>query len=103
MEAQTPFPSRAPDACKFLAPRGSLSEEQFYEAVEIAERLLQIDLTSTVSAWVRAPSGGKTHYFATRSADDTEFFPIGHPREKQPRYVWQDLGNGEMVGWLRDD
>lgn len=68
-------------------------------AVEAAERLLRIDPASRELAWVRNQAG---YYFATRDIADTEFFPDGHARERQPRYRWERVADGEEVGWLAE-
>jgi hypothetical protein len=40
-------------------------------------------------------------YFITGDAADRLQFPVGDPREGQPRYEWKDAGDGVKHGFLR--
>jgi hypothetical protein len=93
MDQPIPSHSPAPDACRFRKDSNPPNDEAKESAVEIAERLLQIDLASHDLAWVRDQM---TYFFATRSPEDTEF----QPETKAPRYRWEHVSEGEEVGWL---
>ena len=99
---------RRPDAARWpktgsdaliANPFKQLSDSAKEDAVEIAEMLLEIATDSPELAWVRDQV---TYFFATRDPNDTEFHPVGHPREGQPRYGWVDRPDGAKVGWLID-
>src|SRR4051812_35307996 len=87
----SPVPDRRPDAVIFPRPRTGpdVPEDVKIAAVEVAEDRLQCE--GQELAWVRDQQGYSGHYFfATRCPEDTEFFPVGHPMEKQSRYRWTD-------------
>lgn len=39
-------------------------------------------------------------HFITPRADDTLLFPSGGPRSGEPRYRWEDRGDGVSYGYL---
>lgn len=63
-----------------------------------AEPLLGTDYASGQRAWIRKMPHERM--FITNSMDDTLYFPTGHPRSGQPRYVWKRQEDGSEHGFL---
>lgn len=102
MERPTRSPSHAPDrpdAVTFPRVRtGSLTDLDREAATELAEEHLQCGPHEL--AWVHDQQG--RYFFATRRAEDHEFYETGHELAGEPRYRWVDVGEGVSVGWLID-
>ena len=92
--------STRPDAVKFPASvkQGRTGRERRLSVVDVADGLLKPDLKAGEKSWLREQPGGVI--FATRDGRDSLSYPFGHPREGQPRYRWEDMGQGVWYGYL---
>lgn len=105
MAPRIPSPSPAsdrPDAVIYPRPTGARGVNEISDgtkevAVEMAEHYLQCGPHEL--AWVRDQL---RYLFATRNPEDSEFFPDGHERARQPRYRWRVVGVGVRIGWMVD-
>ena len=57
-------------------------------------------LLGSMPVYVRNQGG---EHFLTTRPDDTLFFPRSGPRSGEPRYRWEDQGDGLFYGFLKTD
>jgi len=99
-EAARPDAVLIPSSCK----RGSNSREKIHSILDIAEPALGVDKAAGEHAYYRSvpftSPDGSSYNLATRDPYDTFLHPTGHPREKQPRYRWEDGEGGIRFGFL---
>lgn len=67
----------------------------------IAEPLLNLDRAAGQKAYIRRQPGGRL--FVTADPTDTLRFPLGHPREGNPRYRWVARDDGSEHGFLVEE
>lgn len=67
----------------------------------IAEPLLGVDRAAGQRAYIRRQPGGRL--FVTADPADTLRFPLGHPREGNPRYRWAPRPDGSEHGFLVEE
>lgn len=100
-----PTESRTPDAVlipdKWKGAGNAL--ERGFALFRHAERLLDVDPTSSTEKVHVRIAGGGGHMFCTKSPSDTMFFPIGHHREGQARYHWERQDDESVLGFYVDD
>jgi hypothetical protein len=79
---------------------GSRQIDRINSILDLAEPILEVDRTRGDRGYIRRQPGGTL--FITRNPADTLLYPIGHPREGQPRYRWADAGDGIQRGFLEE-
>jgi hypothetical protein len=85
--------------------RGAELGHRVNSIADIAIPLLQPDTLNGEQAHIRSIAY-KNYIFVTRDPRDSILYPLGHPREKQPRYHWveQPGSDGKIrLGTLLDN
>jgi hypothetical protein len=78
--------------------RGARMVDRVASIADIAEPVLKVDRTQGEHAYIRLQGNGKL--FVSKSTLDTILFPKGHPRDGQPRYLWELQSDGSEFGYL---
>ena len=80
---------------------GPTQLERIDSILAIAEPLLDVNRATGGRAYIRRQPGGRL--FVTADPADTLRFPIGHPREGNPRYRWVPQADGSEHGYLVEE
>jgi hypothetical protein len=80
---------------------GGTQLDRIDSVLRVAEPLLGIDRPRGGRAYIRRQPGGRL--FITADPRDTLSFPVGHPREGRPRYIWTPAPDGSERGILAEE
>jgi hypothetical protein len=81
--------------------RGARMVDRIASIADIAEPILDVDRARGDRAYIRLQGNGKL--FISKSIFDTIFFPKDHPRDGQPRYLWELQPDGAEFGYLASE
>lgn len=79
--------------------RGRTLWERLNSILDIAEPMLGVDRSKGDRAYIRRQDNG--WLFITRNPEDTIYYPLNTPRQRQPRYIWIDGSDGIRRGYIQ--
>ncbi len=79
--------------------RGRTLWERMNSILDIAEPMLGVDRSKGDRAYIRRQDDG--WLFITKDPEDTIYYPLRTPLQRQPRYVWIDGPDGIRRGYLQ--